>query len=296
MIEFFRGRPVTRLTIEPREAMAERYGIAVILIVKNEARHIGEWARFHHLAGVRHFYVYDNGSTDGTSDVLRRALPADALTVIPWNQRLKDALRGAEIHNQVLAYAHAVQNFGAMYRWFATIDCDEFLVPRQHIDLGAALEGFSAPVLNLPWVNFGRSGHMDVPVGGVLENYLRRERDPLKSSPHQRVKCIFDPCAVSAVSVHQMEARDGSKAVSVGLDLIQLNHYYTRSDAELRAKMARGPNVKSRVAKHEKRVMRRVEAIEADVVEDRVVLDYLARRNVELPLAATKSGRSESIR
>jgi Glycosyltransferase family 92 len=284
MIGFFRGRPITRLTVEPRQALPDRHGIAVILIVKNEARHIGEWARFHHLAGVRHFYVYDNGSSDGTADCLRAALPADALTVTPWNQRLADAFRRAEVHNQVLAYAHAVQNFGAQYRWFATIDCDEFLVPRQHDDLGSALGQFSAPVLALPWVNFGRCGHSEIPQGGVLENYLLRERDPLKPSPHQRVKCIFDPCAVSAVSVHMMEGRDGSKAIPVGLDVVQLNHYYTRSDAELRAKMARGPNVKSRASKHEMRVMRRVEAIEADVVEDHAVLEFLAGRNVALPL------------
>jgi hypothetical protein len=291
MIGFFRGRPITRLSVEPREPLPDRHGIAVILIVKNEARHIGEWAYFHHLAGVRHFYVYDNGSTDGTGEALRAALPPEALTQTPWNQRLTDAFRGAEVHNQVLAYAHAVQNYGSMYRWFATIDCDEFLVPKQHAKLNDALAGLTASVLNLPWVNFGRCGHVDIPPGGVLENYVLRERDSLKPSPHQRVKCIFDPCAVSAVSVHQMDARDGRKSVAVSPDLIQLNHYYTRSDAELRAKMARGPNVKSRGTKHEMRVMRRVEAIEADVVEDRAILRYLAGKGLSLPLGAAARER-----
>jgi hypothetical protein len=40
--------------------------VAIVLVVRNEARHIGEWARFHRLAGVRHVLVYDDGCSDGT--------------------------------------------------------------------------------------------------------------------------------------------------------------------------------------------------------------------------------------
>jgi len=284
-MSFLFPRPITRITVEPRIAAANRQGIAIILIVKNEARHIGEWARFHHLAGVRHFFVYDNGSSDGTPDVLRASLPDGALTVIPWSQRLTDAIRRAEIHNQVLAYAHAVQNYGSQFRWFATIDCDEFLVPAQTTNLTAALDAFDGQaVLTLHWHNFGRCGHDEIPQGGVIENYRRREREPLKPSKHQRMKCIFDPCAVSAVSVHLMTPRDGAQAQQVRADAIQLNHYYTRSNAELQAKLARGPNVKSRAGNHIRRVMRRVEAIESDTVEDRTALDYLKRLDVSPPL------------
>ena len=61
-------------------------------------------------------------------------------------------------------------------------------------------------------------------------------------------------------------------------DRIQLNHYYTRSDAELRAKIARGPNLTTPDADHLRRVMRKVAAIEAGEVEDRAALEFLARK------------------
>ena len=56
---------ISKIGIVPPRPEPGREGVAVALIVKNEARHIGEWAAFHRRAGVRRFLVYDNGGTDG---------------------------------------------------------------------------------------------------------------------------------------------------------------------------------------------------------------------------------------
>lgn len=289
-----RARSITRLELAPPAPVPGRHGIAIGLIVKNEARHIGEWARFHVDAGVRHIHVYDNGSTDGTAEVIRAAV-GDACSVIPWDQKLRDARRGLEIHNQVLAYAHAVRNFGGRYRWMALIDVDEFLVPKQADSLPAALlhlEGCRN--ISLPWHMFGRSGHVVPPDGGVLQNYTRRNPDPMSgASGLCNFKMIVDPCAVSALKVHEIETGGGitcndrgdpfthttrTRPAFYSADHIQLNHYYTRSDQELRAKIARGPNLTTPDADHLRRVLRKVAAIEADEVEDRSALAFLARR------------------
>ena len=105
----------------PGASREGRHGLAIVLIAKNEGRHIREWASFHARAGARAFFVYDDGSTDSTVPILRDALGA-AVTVIPWAQRLNDAEFGREIHNQVLAYAHAASNFGGAFRWMSFID------------------------------------------------------------------------------------------------------------------------------------------------------------------------------
>ena len=96
-------RPISRLRVTPPPPKAERAGVVIVLIAKNEARHIAEWARFHHRAGVSHFVVYDNGSSDETQAELRAALPAEALTLVPWAQQRFRTQTGREIHNQVLA-------------------------------------------------------------------------------------------------------------------------------------------------------------------------------------------------
>ena len=288
-----RGRNITRIELEPPAPLAGRAGLALVLIVRNEAPHIAEWARFHLRAGVRHFYVYDNGCTDGTLAAL--GFLGAALTVIPWNQKLRGG--GLEIHNQVLAYAHAVRNFGGRWRWMSFLDADEFLVPK-----GAGLEEALSALelcrnISLPWHMFGRSGHQVAPAGGVVANYTRRNPDPMSDAKGLRnFKMIVDPCHVTAIKVHVIETdgssdtcndrgerftargREGPGFYSAGR--IQLNHYYTRSDAELRAKIARGPNLTTPDADHLRRVMRKVATIEAGDVEDRSALEFLARKGV----------------
>lgn len=286
---------ISKIGIRPPRAEPGRSGVGIALIVKDEARHVAEWAAFHVAAGVRQFLVYDNGSSDGTIDILREVLPAEALVVVPWRQIFSDARMGREIHNQVLAYAHAASNFGGGLRWLAFIDADEFLVPKQAASIPEALAHLGdARNLSLPWHMFGRSGHVEPPEGGVVGNYLRRARDPMSDVRGVRAfKCIVDPCHLTALRVHSMET-DGSgrtcndRGVVVeerererpgfySADHLQLNHYYTRSESELAAKIGRGPNLAAKMGEYERKVRRTVANIEADEVEDRAAPDYLAR-------------------
>jgi hypothetical protein len=106
-------------------------------------------------------------------------------------------------------------------------------------------------------------------------------------------KVLVDPCRVTAVRVHAMET-DGSAATVndrgeaadakgregrgfYSAEHLQLNHYYTRSESELAAKIGRGPNLVAKSPEYARKVLRTVANIEADEVEDRSVLDYLAR-------------------
>jgi hypothetical protein len=177
----------------------------------------------------------------------------------------------------------------------AFIDADEFLVPRRAATIPEALAHLGAARnLSLPWHMFGRSGHVAAPEGGVLRNYLRRARDPMSEVRGVRAfKCIVDPCHLTALRVHSMET-DGSGRTcnDAGLEVeerararpgfysaehLQLNHYYTRSEAELAAKIGRGPNLTAKSPEYARKVRRTVANIEADEVEDRSALDYLAR-------------------
>ena len=293
-------RPITRISIAPAPAAADRDGMAIVLIVRNEARHIAEWARFHHMAGVTHFLVYDNGSTDGTIKVIRSALPAEALTVIPWAQRRFRTITGREIHNQVLAYAHALLNFGSAYRWMAFIDVDEFLVPVTARSIPEAMQGLEgAAHVSLPWQMFGRGGNTTPPEGGVVANYLHRARDSFALTHGLNFKCLVDPSRVTEVGVHgfgidgrdegvndagqSAHHKDRIKPSFASRVRLQLNHYYTRSDAELQAKIGRGSNKDVQADKHIRRVMRIVTAIEADTIEDRTAIDFVARMHGPKP-------------
>jgi len=293
-------RPITKIAITPPPAAPNRGGIAIVLIVKNEARHIAEWARFHHSAGVSQFFVYDNACSDGTIEVLRASLPEDALTVISWAQPRFRTITGREIHNQVLAYAHALMNFGRRFRWIAFIDVDEFLVPVTANSIPQAMEGLEGVAhVSLPWQMFGRGGHDTPPVGGVVANYLQRAADPFELTHGLNFKCLVDPARVTEVGVHgfAIDGRhegvndagqpaahaDRTKRAFSSRARLQLNHYYTRSNAELQAKIGRGSNKSVQANKHIARVMRIVTAIEAETVEDRTAIAFLARSQPPRP-------------
>jgi hypothetical protein len=285
---------VGRIAIRPPTATKGRGGIAIVVIAKNEARHIREWASFHRLAGASAFFVYDDGSMDATVPILRETLGA-AATIIPWAQRLSDAGLGREIHSQILAYAHAAGNFGGEFRWMAFIDVDEFLIPKRTATLPEALSHLEGcRNISLPWHMFGRCGHKTPPEGGVLRNYLLRAADPMSDTRGVRAfKCIVDPCHLTALKVHSMEtdnsdrtcndrgecvplaARDRREFYSA--DYIQLNHYYVRSDAELAEKVARGHFVTAMQARYARKIARTVANIEKDVLEDLAAPEYLKR-------------------
>ncbi len=292
---------ISKIGITPPRPQPGRGGVAIAAIVRDEAEHVGEWARFHTRAGVSKFLIYDNGSVDCTVEALRAALPAEALKVTPWSQVFSDARMGREIHNQVLAYAHAASNFGGAVRWMAFIDVDEFLIPRRAVSIPAALEDLDELTnISLPWHMFGRSGHATRPAGGVLRAYTRRAADPMSDVRGVRAfKCVVDPCRLTALRVHAMQtdgddltSNDAGRTVPLGqrdrpafysVERLQLNHYYTRSEAELAAKIARGPNLVAKAEDYERKVRRTVANIEAEEIEDRAALDYLARIGVEQP-------------
>lgn len=286
---------IGRIGLTPPRPEPGRAGLAIALVVRDEAAHIGEWAAFHARAGARAFFVYDDGCRDATIPILRDALGA-RLTVTPWRQRLSDAGLDREIHNQALAYAHAAANFGGAFRWMAFIDADEFLVPRAAPDLDAALAHLGDEVANisLPWHMFGHSGHDAPPPGGVLANYTRRAADPMSDLRGVRAfKCVVDPCRLTAAGVHAFETEGGDATWNdrgqrfrrkdrdsrgfYSADHLQLNHYYARSRAELEAKIGRGPNLASKAPEYRRKVLRTVANIEQDEVEDRTAPDYLAR-------------------
>lgn len=286
---------ISKLGLSAPQPMPGRAGLAIVAIVRNEARYIGEWARFHHAAGARHFYIYDDASRDDTLAELRAALPPEALTVTPWAQRLSDIRLGREIHNQVLAYAHAAGNFGGAYRWMAFVDVDEFLIPTAAEGYEAALAPLGdIPNVSLPWHMFGTSGHATPPEGGVLRNYLMRARDPMGDAPGLRAfKMLVDPCRLSALRIHSMETDGtqdtwndaGQRSSFTARDkpgfyataALQLNHYYTRSQADLEAKIGRGPNLVAKTGEYRRKVLRTVASIEADLVEDTRARDCAMR-------------------
>ena len=233
---------------------------AVCLIVRNEARDIQEWMAFHALAGFDTLIIFDNGSDDGTADLIRAAARRYDVRFHHWENRSQAS--------QALAYEAACEAYKLEFDWIAFIDSDEFLVTTDDVPVNqffARFEGWSAIAIN--WAVYGANGHEEFPPGLVVENFTRRADAAF--FPARHVKSIIRPrLAVRCGNPHYFEMREdidghycdphgnymlwmrapeapggvlrGVSRAAPDYSVARINHYFTRSRAHWLAKLARG--------------------------------------------------------
>lgn len=284
----------TSAQVRTPSAFPKRDGIAIACVIKDEEDYILEWVNFHSLAGIKDFIIYDDGSTDGSIEVLR-GLQHVNVTVIPWAQNT--TFTNVTFSKQVLAFAHAIENFGSAFRWMAFIDVDEFLVPKSDNSLMSQLQKLDGHSnISLPWVMFGPSNHMTKPDMAVPLAYTQRAK-PTTDKRLINFKCIVDPCKVTVVGVHKFTTLDMSDSSTndqgiisenkarlspefITSNYIQLNHYYTKSRAEVDEKINKGCVAGSKKDRRRRKVLEKLELIEQTTVTDQTAVDFLKRHNI----------------
>lgn len=286
----------SKIDIKPPIAADNRGGIALVAIVRNEADYIGDWLRFHALAGVTDFVIYDNQSSDRTVEIAKSFSTLN-ITVIPWALDTSAHSPKMILPRQILAYCHAISNFGGRYRWMGFIDVDEFLVPVNGDSILDCLTQHSeVSSISLPWVMFGHGGHDTMPNDPVPLAYFERANH--QTGALLNFKCIVDPCDVTQVSTHKFRTASmanntvnmlGKVACNKARDRhdfttnagLQLNHYYLRSRAEMAAKIS-GPAVSG--AENGKRkiaILKKAAQIEDQPLCDVSAKTFLQRRAIQ---------------
>ena len=258
-----------------------KHYLSICAIYRDEAPYLREWLSLHRLAGVEHFYLYNNGSTDEHREALAPYLDEGIAELLDW-----DFYPG-----QLRAYDHCLAERRDESRWIAFVDIDEFLFSPTIRPLPEILARYEqAPGVVANWAIFGTSGHAEKPEGLVIESYLRRT-DNQQANRH--VKSIVDPRRAQGPggNPHFFRYRDGnavdetgaplegppfSFTESVHFDLLRVNHYYTKSEQEFRDKLAKpkahGPEYQVPVIEQE-RLARQIATL--NEVEDRTILAYL---------------------
>ena len=56
------------------------YDLAIFAVMKNEAPYVKEWLDYHLAAGVEHFYIFDNESSDNLKEILQPYIDAGIVT------------------------------------------------------------------------------------------------------------------------------------------------------------------------------------------------------------------------
>jgi len=207
--------------------------LVAIAGIKNELDIIEAFVSHH----ARHFdklIVLDDGSSDGTFEVLQQ-LRSEYKDLVVLRQ---PTIGYRQQEKMTLLLRMAVNKFGA--DWVAPLDADEFIEPNQGLLLGEVLAAQQPAVYRLRWNNFLWTADLE----------RRDERNPVL-----RQRFRLPPRAEhSKLLIHRQFANGGSE-LTLGnhsllradgpvptqpLDCVQLCHYPVRSIAQYAGKIAIG--------------------------------------------------------
>ena len=148
------------------------YDLAVVAIFKDEGRYLKEWLDYHLLAGVEHFYLYNNDSTDDYAEVLAPYVEKNLVTLTDWPGKLM----------MYPAYNDAIEKHRFECRYMAFIDLDEFIFPKSNRPVVEVIDEIlshdsNAAALGINWQCFGSNGHEKADYSrGVLEIFTRHAK------------------------------------------------------------------------------------------------------------------------
>ena len=234
------------------------YDLAIVAILKNEGRYIKEWLDYHLLAGVDHFFLYNNDSTDDYDEIVAPYVAAGLVTNTPFP--------GGSA--QFAAYSFAVRDWRFQCRHVAFIDLDEFIFPKTGQSITQVVDDILSQDTNaagvaINWQMFGSNGHKTADFSrGVLERFTRRAPvDWVVPIPHRdipggntQIKTVVNPRKVYTFfnghnplyfGVNYAVNENGGRVDSyynepVTAEKIAVNHYNVKSREEHLAKVARG--------------------------------------------------------
>ncbi len=242
-----------RLNLAHPRVEEKKYRVSVCAIFKNEAVYLKEWIEFHRIVGVEHFYLYNNNSDDGFSEVIAPYLREGLVTLVDWPHQQK----------QMEAYMDCIARFSSETKWIGFIDIDEFVVPKSTDTIYDFLRPFekNRGAVRIYWRLYGSSGL----TGRSTEGLVTEDFTVCWPKYDDVGKCFyntafgFDPhSARHHVTLHHFfwanyKGKDvppvnifnkvclGDRNVATSADFpIQINHYFTKSYAEYVAKCAKG--------------------------------------------------------
>lgn len=244
---------VLSMFVHPVKRTDKKYNVTICGIFKDEAPYLKEWIEFHLIAGVDHFYLYNNLSSDHYMEVLQEYIERGVVDLIDWPMP----------QTQLKAYADCISRFQNEAKWIGFIDIDEFVVPVKKNDIYSLLEKYETkfPAVIIYWKLFGSSGKIDRFVSGlVTEDFIQcwekydevgkcffntnYTLDPQHKRCHvfhhflwAKYKGISMP---PANCMGKICVRPNVHRVSTDVFPIQINHYFTKSYEEYTMKKRKG--------------------------------------------------------
>lgn len=219
-----------------------KYDLAVCAIFQNEAPYLREWIEFHKLVGVKHFYLFNNLSSDHCKKVLKPYIKSGEVELFDWDYHT--CANGSNWPTiQLMAYIHGINLAKNQAKWLAIIDVDEFLFPVETKNLANLLLNYEdAAAVCVNWQMYGTSGVKKIHHDELLIEKLIYKA-PTLYHENVNVKSIVRPefvetmgnphCCALLPGYYQVNANKepfGGLTTAVKIDKIRINHYWTRDE------------------------------------------------------------------
>lgn len=216
----------------------KRYA-AMCIMCKDENDYLLENIEYHRLVGFQHFFIYDNMSKKPLSETIT----GEDVTIVRWPDKEKGA------HTR--AFTDCLNKNRKAWNWIAFVDTDEFIVLKKHDNITDFLKNYEVyGGLGMQWKCFGGSGHKKKQKS-VIHSYTHASNtgddrhvkviantkftERCSGTPHQ---FIYKP-GKFCVNEHKKHVKGPFNSPHT-YDLIQLNHYVTRSREDFDQKRLRG--------------------------------------------------------
>lgn len=234
--------------------------------VKNEGLYLLEWLAHHLLLGFDKVVIYSNDNTD-ESDELLAQLQTEGY--IDWRPRVipeGDSPQKTAFNSLSAELFETEKN-----NYLIWLDCDEFLVLKEHESIDGLMKYFNFPdALSINWKHFGSAEEIDYIDGLTIDRFKKCSLDtPLNKQVktisninpnlflnihHHRPVPRFKnnvgriiyaaptekkDVLVNKAIIHGKRAIDLKEALTF-FDVCQINHYAVRSQSEYLLKKDRG--------------------------------------------------------
>lgn len=201
------------------------YDFAVVAIIKDESPYVKEWLDYHILAGVNHFYIYDNDSSDNLREVLQPYIDNGTVTYT--------AYPGEARQNE--AYIEAFKAYRFFCRYMAFISTGEFIFPQNKKGISEVIDKnfkYNPNIggLEINWMNYSSNNSIATTDGQmVLETFTRRalnyDKDTVKTiSNPRKINYLFSP--------HYIVYFNGISKDSADAKKILINQYRLKQNRE----------------------------------------------------------------
>jgi hypothetical protein len=220
--------------------------VVIVAIAKMEQDYIEEWVKYHLHLGVDKIFLYDNEDVPFYEKFLQK-----------YSDKLKVFHLPGNNYNKGVQYI-ALDDFTGNHMLkdgithVAHIDIDEFIVLKKHSSIQEFVREYikdGCGGIGMNWRLFGDSGLKTQTEKSVLNRFTKTQL-----IGNQHIKTIFDvKCFKDFIQCHSIQPLPGYNILSTdgriiqgafnkepNLDVIQLNHYKSKTFEEFQEIMKRG--------------------------------------------------------